>query len=104
MRERLISAAVLVPVVVIVFLLGDPWLTLGIALLAGVAAVEASRLVRGAGLAADSWFTASVTVLAVLGVRVMLDVPNAFGGFEASAPARHIVGGQMLTLMVLVVI
>ena len=38
MRERLISAAILVPVVVIVFLLGDPWLTLGIAALAGVGA------------------------------------------------------------------
>ena len=37
-RSALISAAVLVPVVVIVFLLGDPWLTLGIAALAVLAA------------------------------------------------------------------
>ena len=32
MQQRLISAAVLVPVVLVVFLLGQPWLTLGIAI------------------------------------------------------------------------
>ena len=56
MRQRLISAAVLVPVVVVLFMFGDPWITLGIALLAGVAAYEASRLVTAAGLRADAWF------------------------------------------------
>ena len=50
MRERLISAAVLVPVVVVVFLLGQPWLTLGLALLAGLAALEVARLLVGRGL------------------------------------------------------
>ena len=37
MRQRLIGAAVLVPVVVILFVAGPPWLTLGIALLAAAA-------------------------------------------------------------------
>ena len=46
MRQRLISAAVLVPVVVILFVLGPPWLTLGIALLAALAAYETAQLVR----------------------------------------------------------
>jgi len=70
MRQRLISAAVLVPVVVIVFLLGDPWLTLGIALLGGAAAYEASRLVTAAGLRADGWFAAAATIVAVFGIRL----------------------------------
>jgi len=104
MRERLISAAVLVPVVIIVFLLGDPWLTIGIALLAGVAAIEASRLVRGAGLAADTAFAALVAVAAVLGTRFLLAVPDCFGACETLVPARHIVGGQMLSLVALVVL
>lgn len=55
MRQRLISAAVLVPVVVIVFLAGQPWLTLGIALLAALAAYETAQLVRRAGLRASIW-------------------------------------------------
>jgi phosphatidate cytidylyltransferase len=49
MQQRLISAAVLVPVVVIVFLLGAPWLTFGVAILAALAAYEAALLVRKAG-------------------------------------------------------
>jgi phosphatidate cytidylyltransferase len=70
MRQRLISAAVLVPVVVVLFVLGDPWLTLGIALVAGLAAYEVSRLVTAAGLRADAWFAVPLTILAVFGIRV----------------------------------
>ncbi len=40
MVQRLISGAVLVPVVVVLFVLGPPWLTLGLALLAALAAYE----------------------------------------------------------------
>src|SRR3954465_7250555 len=49
MQQRLISAAVLVPVVVIVFLLGAPWLTFGVAVLAALAAYETALLMRKAG-------------------------------------------------------
>jgi phosphatidate cytidylyltransferase len=55
MRQRLISAAVLVPVVVIVFLLGAPWLTIGLAVLSGFAAYEVAQLVRRAGLPSSLW-------------------------------------------------
>ena len=49
-RERHLSAVVMVPVVVVVFLLGQPWLTLGIALLALLAAgSEVFRLLPPAG-------------------------------------------------------
>jgi phosphatidate cytidylyltransferase len=50
MRQRLISAGVLVPVVVAVFLAGQPWLTVGLALLALLGAAEAFRLLSEAGL------------------------------------------------------
>ena len=67
MRQRLISAAVLVPVVVIVFLLGAPWLTIAIAALAAMAAYETTRLVQRAGLPASTWMPVVAAPMAVLG-------------------------------------
>ncbi len=67
MRTRAISAALLVPVVAIPFLLGNPWLTLGIAILAGLAGMEAANLVRRAGLPADPGIPILLPVVAVLG-------------------------------------
>jgi phosphatidate cytidylyltransferase len=49
MRERAVSAVVIAAVVVVVFLLGQPWLTIGLALLALVAAIEVFRLLPPAG-------------------------------------------------------
>jgi len=49
MRERAISAVVIAAVVIVVFLLGQPWLTFGIAILALLAAVEVFRLLPPAG-------------------------------------------------------
>ena len=49
MRERAISAVVIAAVVIVFFLLGQPWLTLGIAALSVLAAVEAFRLLPPAG-------------------------------------------------------
>jgi phosphatidate cytidylyltransferase len=66
MRQRLISAAVLVPVVVVLFLAGPPWLTLAIALLAALATYETAQLVRAAGLPASRWVAVIWTPLAVL--------------------------------------
>ena len=75
MRTRLLSAAVLVPVVVVLFVLGDFPLTLGITVLAALAAYEVSRLVTAAGLKSDPWFAVGATVIAVLGIRLShLDV------------------------------
>jgi len=71
MRERGIGAAILVPVVVVVFLLGQPWLTLGVAALAALAAVEAVRLLRSAGLQVEAWIIVVGAPLAVLGALVM---------------------------------
>ena len=49
MRERAISAVVIAAVVIVFFLLGQRWLTLGLAALSLLAAVEAFRLLPPAG-------------------------------------------------------
>jgi phosphatidate cytidylyltransferase len=53
LRVRLLSAAVLIPVVVIALLLGQPWLGLLILVVAGLAAREVFPLLRGAGIASE---------------------------------------------------
>jgi phosphatidate cytidylyltransferase len=68
MRERVISAAVIVPVVAIVFLLGMPWLALGLALLAGLAATEVVRLLARTGLPVAPLPAVVVAPIAVLGI------------------------------------
>jgi phosphatidate cytidylyltransferase len=68
MRQRLISAAVLVPIVVIVFLAGDPWIAIAIAALGALAAYETAVLVRTAGMPANTWLAVAAPPLAVLGL------------------------------------
>lgn len=68
MRERAISALVIAVVVIGVFLLGQPWLTIGIALLAGLAAVEVFRLLPPAGFPTQALPGVVFPPLAVLGL------------------------------------
>ncbi|HYI22505.1 MAG TPA: hypothetical protein VEX62_07700 [Candidatus Limnocylindrales bacterium] len=68
MRQRLIGAAVLVPVVVILFVAGPPWLTLGIALLAAAAAYEIALLIKSAGLPANRWLVVAAPLLVAAAV------------------------------------
>ena len=49
MRERAISAVVIAAVVIVFFLLGQPWLTFGLAALSLLAAIEVFRLLPAAG-------------------------------------------------------
>jgi len=92
MRQRLISAAVLVPVVVIVFLLGDPWLTLGVAILAGIGAFEAARLLRLTDLPADAWLAMLAAPIAVIGLRYGADLsPQQVGSLVAGFMALVII-------------
>jgi phosphatidate cytidylyltransferase len=51
MRERAISAAVLVPVLLIVIAIGGPVLALAVTVITAIAAVEAFRLLHGGGYA-----------------------------------------------------
>jgi phosphatidate cytidylyltransferase len=49
LRERVLSAAILVPPIVVALLLGGPWIVAVVALATGLAAIEAYRLLRAAG-------------------------------------------------------
>lgn len=49
LRERVLSAALLVPPLVVALILGGPWIVAVVALATGLAAIEAFRLLRAAG-------------------------------------------------------
>jgi phosphatidate cytidylyltransferase len=49
LRQRTISAAILVPPLLVVLALGGPWIAALVALLTGLAAIEVFRLLRSAG-------------------------------------------------------
>jgi phosphatidate cytidylyltransferase len=68
MKQRLIGAAVLVPVVVVLFVLGPPWLTLGIAALASLGAYETAKLVTAAGLRSSVVMPVVTAPILVLGL------------------------------------
>ncbi|HUP83385.1 MAG TPA: phosphatidate cytidylyltransferase [Candidatus Limnocylindria bacterium] len=93
MRTRLISAAVLVPVVGVLFVIGDVWLALGIAVLSALVAFESARLFRQAGLPAATWLVVAWTPLAVF-----------FAGMsvEQSFELRHVVIAPGIALLVIV--
>ena len=66
MRQRAISAAVLVPVLLIVLALGGPVLAAAVALLTALAAVEVFRLLNGAGYQTFAALGAALAVLVVI--------------------------------------
>ena len=70
MRARILSTVVLVPVVLGFFLAGQPWLTLGIAVLAVLAAAEAFRLLRAAGVPASPGIGLIAAPVAVVGTLI----------------------------------
>jgi phosphatidate cytidylyltransferase len=49
LRERVLSAALLVPPLIVALALGGPWIVAVVALATGLAAIEAYRLLRAAG-------------------------------------------------------
>lgn len=66
MRQRTLSAAVLVPVLLLVLAIGGPALAAGVALVTGLAAVEVFRLVRAAGYPALTGLGTALAMAVVL--------------------------------------
>lgn len=66
MRQRAISAAILVPVLLLVLGIGGAVLSLGIAAVTVIAGVELFRLLRGAGLPAFSLLGIAIALVIVL--------------------------------------
>jgi phosphatidate cytidylyltransferase len=83
-QQRLVSAAVLVPVVVVVFLLGQPWLTLGLAALAAAGGVEAARLLAAAGLPVERALVVGAPPVAVVGLGLLVLPEGAALAFVAA--------------------
>ena len=70
MRQRALSAAIFVPLLLIVLALGEPWFGALIAVFVAIAAWETARLLRGAGYAV-------VPIVAIVGaVAVAADVAS----------------------------
>lgn len=92
MQQRLISAAVMVPIVLGVFLLGQPWLTLGLAIVAGLAASEAARLLRAATLPVERAVVIAAPPIAVLAM--------GWGGAPEGAAITFVAGVIVLAGMV----
>jgi phosphatidate cytidylyltransferase len=88
LRLRILSAAVLAPVVLLVVILGQPWLTLALALVAGIGAAEMFALLRRAGYPVQLPLGIAVAALAVL---------------EAGFLGEDIAGWSMLTAVAIVV-
>ncbi len=63
LRPRLISAAILIPLVVVVLYLGQPWLGLLILVIAGLAAREVFPLLRGAGVANEPMLGTAIALV-----------------------------------------
>ena len=76
MRQRAISAAVLVPVLLIVLALGGAVLAIAIAIVTGLAAIEVFRLLRTAGYAPLSALGTALALAVVLDAAV----PTALEG------------------------
>ncbi len=84
MRERAISAVVIAVVVIITFVAGQPWLTLGIAALAFVAALEVFRLLPPAGFPVRLLPGVIFPPIAVLGMG-WAGLPQGFVGVYVAA-------------------
>ncbi|CAN5755503.1 phosphatidate cytidylyltransferase [soil metagenome] len=84
LRQRLLSAAILAPVVVLVFLAGEPWLTFGVAVLALIAVHETFRLLARAGLPGERAIGLVGAPLAVVGMSFAGHRQGAVAAFVAA--------------------
>jgi phosphatidate cytidylyltransferase len=67
LRQRVISAAILIPALVAILILGSPWIAGVVAIVTGLAAVEVFRLLRAAG------YPSLATLGTVLALAVVVD-------------------------------
>ncbi|MBA2719071.1 MAG: phosphatidate cytidylyltransferase [Chloroflexi bacterium] len=71
LRQRALSAAVLVPPLVVALLLGGPWIVAVVVVAAGLAAREVFALLTGAGHPSLAWLGVVLTVAVVLDAAVV---------------------------------
>jgi phosphatidate cytidylyltransferase len=71
LRQRAMSAAVLIPPLVVALLLGGPWIVAVVVIAAGLAAREVFVLLTGAGYPSLAWLGVAFTVAVVLDAAVV---------------------------------
>ena len=89
LRERALSTAIFVPPLIVLLVLGNPWLSLLIGLIVALGALEAFRLLRDAGYG----------VLPILGLVAAVAVV-----VDAAAPAQLVGTGLLLTALAVMLI
>jgi phosphatidate cytidylyltransferase len=82
LRRRALGALVVVPPLVVAVLLGEPWIAILVTVVVGVAAVEALRLLRGAGYPTQLALGVALAVVVSLAIGVAFrpDVDPALAG------------------------
>jgi phosphatidate cytidylyltransferase len=78
LRDRVRSAAILVPPLLVALVVGGPWITLVVVLAVVIAAVEAFRLLTAAGHASMPTFGVALAVVIALGDSLR-DLPGGSG-------------------------
>ncbi|HEX5451473.1 MAG TPA: phosphatidate cytidylyltransferase, partial [Candidatus Limnocylindrales bacterium] len=73
LRERIAVAAILIPALVVVLLLGEPWLGLVVLLATGLAAYETFVLLRSAGYASEPRIGTAIALLSVAAAWAFAD-------------------------------
>jgi phosphatidate cytidylyltransferase len=82
LRRRALGALVVVPPLVVAVLLGEPWIAILVTVVVGVAAMEALRLLRGAGYPTQLALGVALAVVVSLAIGVAFrpDVDPALAG------------------------
>jgi phosphatidate cytidylyltransferase len=105
LRQRTLSAAVLVPPLVVVLLLGQPWIGILVAVLVAGAAWETFRLLRSAGSPVLAILGTGLAV--VVAVAIAVGPPAALdtraGGAAPASPAVAAAGVVLVALAVVLV-
>jgi phosphatidate cytidylyltransferase len=92
MRERALSAAILVPPLVIVLFLGGPWIAALILVAAGLGSLEALRLIRSAGYPVLVGLGVVISLAIVVDAAVPADLAGSAALLVASAVILAAVG------------
>ncbi len=87
MRERTLSAVAIVPPLLVVLLLGGPWIVALVLLLVALAGRETFRLLRDAGWPAQAWLGVAIALSVVIDAAA----PSALAGSGAILAAIGIV-------------
>lgn len=77
LRQRVASAAILVPLLILVLALGEPWIALAVAVAVLLGGVETFRLLRAAGYPALPWLGTAIGLALVVEAAAPADLRDS---------------------------